>query len=186
MFGWLKELFGFGSSMEEVGLERMVYDEIERLKKENSKMKEELDWYHYLGLPNHKLQEEGFDYYNFLKRKIEELEADKQYLISSNIKASKKIQQMESIEKLYLEEIARLQQKLNSVFASLNKDTAMQQNAPRRAFTKDERSSFNENKVNERAEKEVVEEEIMEEIQRPLKKAKKTIKGLRSNLSTYA
>ncbi len=185
MFEWLKNLFGFGSSSsKETATEMFLYKEIERLQKENNRIKEELDWYHYLGLPSHKLQEEGFDYYNFLKRKVEELEADKQYLIDTNIKASKKIQQLEGMEKLYLEEITRLKQKLTSMSLALNEDVATQVNKKKEVH-KDEMNPIL--RANNRTLEEEIEEEIKEEVEeRPLQRARRTLRGLRGNLSTYA
>jgi len=114
MFNFVKNLF----KKESVDYKQVAEEyekEYIKLYKENEKMKNQLSWFESLGLPTQETLSSGFDYYDFLKNKINELEADKQALVTRNASMHKKIKQLQELEKMFLQEISELKSKLEAV-----------------------------------------------------------------------
>ena len=156
---------------------------VELLIMENKRLKEELRWFYDLGLPNHQLFEEGFDYYNFLKKKVQELELDKEALMNENMRLSKIIKQQQALENLYLSEIKELKESLlrlknEALRAVPVKETEVVcSNADEATLLKEDQKEDVE--LDEK-------ESDGEQNESPLREVKKKIKGLSKNFKTYA
>jgi len=114
MFNFVKNLFK-KESIDYKQVAKEYEKEYIKLYKENEKMKNQLSWFESLGLPTQETLDGGFDYYDFLKNKVNELEADKQALVTRSASMHKKIKQLQELEKMYLQEISELKSKLEAV-----------------------------------------------------------------------